>query len=231
MISVSPELSRLMGETRPFVYSAEIEFLDGRTVSLSEDDICGAGNRILTSAGSSSLPIGNALARSLSLNFFNTDDRYSDYDFFGAIITVSAQVELSQTTELIDLGTYTVTEPETYGTTISLTAYDNMYKADKVYEPRNVVFPSTARNVYMDACQQCVLNPTDTDFTNNDFVIQKVPDGMTCRQVLGLIAMLLFKHYHHFRNYKMCRKGTIAGFAVLGGILLLFLLFLLLSIL
>lgn len=190
MISVSPELSRLMGETRPFVYSAEIEFLDGRTVSLSEDDICGAGNRILTSAGSSSLPIGNALSRSLSLNFFNTDDRYSDYDFFGAIITVSAQVELSQTTELIDLGTYTVTEPETYGTTISLTAYDNMYKADKVYEPRNVVFPSTARNVYMDACQQCVLNPTDTDFTNNDFVIQKVPDGMTCRQVLGLIAML-----------------------------------------
>ena len=48
---------------------------------------------------------------------------------------------------------------------------------------------------------------------------------------LGIIATLLFKKYHHFRNYKMCKKGTIAGFCVLGGLVLLFLLFLLLSVL
>ena len=48
---------------------------------------------------------------------------------------------------------------------------------------------------------------------------------------LGIIATLLFKKYRHFRNYKMCKKGTIAGFCVLGGIVLLFLLFLLLSVL
>ena len=48
---------------------------------------------------------------------------------------------------------------------------------------------------------------------------------------LGIVATLLFKHYHHFRNHRMCKKGTIAGFCVLGVIVVLFLLFLLLSIL
>ena len=47
---------------------------------------------------------------------------------------------------------------------------------------------------------------------------------------LGIIATLLFKRHRHFRNYRMCRKGTIAGFCVLGAIILLFLIFLLLSV-
>ncbi len=46
--------------------------------------------------------------------------------------------------------------------------------------------------------------------------------------VLGLIATLVFKHYKHFRNSKMCKKGTIAGFVVLGVLLAFFLLLLLL---
>ena len=49
--------------------------------------------------------------------------------------------------------------------------------------------------------------------------------------LLGLIGTWLFKKYHHFRNYKVCRRGTIAGFAVLGAIVVLFGLFLLLSVL
>ena len=48
--------------------------------------------------------------------------------------------------------------------------------------------------------------------------------------ILGLAGALLFKKYHHFRNYRMCKKGTIAGFAVLGVILLIFFLFLILAV-
>ena len=40
--------------------------------------------------------------------------------------------------------------------------------------------------------------------------------------LLGLVGTLLFKKFRHFRNYKMCKKGTIAGFAVLGIIILIF---------
>lgn len=44
--------------------------------------------------------------------------------------------------------------------------------------------------------------------------------------ILGLIAMFLFKKFHHTRNYKQCRKGTIAGFVLIGVILAVFLLLL-----
>ena len=44
--------------------------------------------------------------------------------------------------------------------------------------------------------------------------------------ILGLIAALLFKKFRHTRNYKMCRKGAIAGFILIGVILLVFLLLL-----
>lgn len=47
---------------------------------------------------------------------------------------------------------------------------------------------------------------------------------------LGIIATLLFKRHRHYRNYKMCKKGTIAGFCVIGAIILLFLIALLISI-
>ena len=44
--------------------------------------------------------------------------------------------------------------------------------------------------------------------------------------VLGLVGALLFKKFRHTRNYKQCRKGAVAGFVVLGVIVLLFLLLL-----
>ena len=41
--------------------------------------------------------------------------------------------------------------------------------------------------------------------------------------ILGLVGMFLFKKFRHIRNYKQCRKGTIAGFVMLGIILAVFL--------
>lgn len=49
--------------------------------------------------------------------------------------------------------------------------------------------------------------------------------------VFGLIGGFLFKHFKYFRNYKACKKGAIVGFAILGGIVAIFLLCLLLAIL
>ena len=45
--------------------------------------------------------------------------------------------------------------------------------------------------------------------------------------ILGLIAAFLFKKFRHTRNYKQCRKGAIAGFVVIGIILVIFLLLML----
>lgn len=40
--------------------------------------------------------------------------------------------------------------------------------------------------------------------------------------IIGIIAAMVFKHKKHFRNYKACKKGAIAGFIVIGIILAIF---------
>lgn len=42
--------------------------------------------------------------------------------------------------------------------------------------------------------------------------------------VVGIILALIFKKHRHYRNYKMCKKGAVAGFIVLGIVIVLFLL-------
>ena len=47
--------------------------------------------------------------------------------------------------------------------------------------------------------------------------------------VFGIIAAMIFKKNNYIRNYKSCKKGAIAGFIVLGAIIVLFIILLLLT--
>ncbi len=49
--------------------------------------------------------------------------------------------------------------------------------------------------------------------------------------LLGLVGWKVFKHLKYFRNYKACKKGTLWGLGVLGGIAALFLILLLTALL
>ena len=49
--------------------------------------------------------------------------------------------------------------------------------------------------------------------------------------ILGLVGWKVFKHLKYFRNYKACKKGTLWGFGVFGGIAALFLILLLTALL
>lgn len=188
MKSVSAELKELMQSERPFVYTAVITLTNGTELTLTEDDLAASGCRITISSGSSSFPVGYAISKCLTLQFFNFDDQYASYDFFGATVEVSASVQLSQTVETIDLDSYRITEPEQYGTTITITGYDDMCLADIPYTPM-VVYPASLQNVYRDVCEVCGLIPI-ASLTNGEFIVDTAPEGMSCRQVLGLIAQL-----------------------------------------
>lgn len=48
--------------------------------------------------------------------------------------------------------------------------------------------------------------------------------------ILGLPAAYIFKAHNYIRNFKMCKKGAIAGFITLGVIVVLFLILLLLAV-
>ena len=44
--------------------------------------------------------------------------------------------------------------------------------------------------------------------------------------ILGIPAALLFKNFHYYRNYKICKKGAIGGLICLGVIIVIFILLL-----
>lgn len=48
--------------------------------------------------------------------------------------------------------------------------------------------------------------------------------------ILGLPAAYIFKSHNYIRNFRACRKGSVAGFITIGAILLLFLILLLISV-
>ncbi|MBP5343320.1 ABC transporter ATP-binding protein [bacterium] len=47
--------------------------------------------------------------------------------------------------------------------------------------------------------------------------------------ILGIVGWIVFKHIKYYRNFKACRKGTIISLSVIGAIVVLFFLFLIIS--
>lgn len=190
MINVSNEFKELMSERQDFKEYAEVTLANGTVLELAEDDFSIDNNSLVDSAGANSIPLGVALSRNVQLEIMNDDDHLSDYDFFGAKIRLYLTFELSSTIEKIEYGTFTVTQPETYGSVVTIVGYDDMYKADKTYST-TLTFPATAKSVLIDSCDTCGILMGDSNFLHNDFQIPTMPSSeYTHRQIIGFIAML-----------------------------------------
>lgn len=189
MINVSNEFRQLMNKNTDFKENAEITFADGTFLELSEKDFTVTNNSIVDAAGSNGIPLGVALCRSIQIELMNDDDRFSEYDFFGAVIRLYLTFQLSETVERIEYGTFTVLTPETYGTTVIITALDDMYKADKDYIT-TLPFPSTIGLMLKDACTTLGILQGTTTFLNDNFIVQNKPEDITCRQLFGYISMI-----------------------------------------
>lgn len=189
MINVSKEFQLLMNERSDFKQNAEITFLDGSTLNLTETDFCISNNNVVDASDTNGIPLGVAVCRNIQIELMNDDDRFSTYDFFGAVIRLYLTFQLSETVERIEYGTFTVLAPETYGETVIITALDDMYKADKEYTT-TLAFPATIGAILRDACVTLGISQGTTTFLNEDFVVNKKPEDLTFRQLFGYIAMI-----------------------------------------
>lgn len=190
MINVSNEFKKLMEERQDFKCNAEVILANGTVLTLGEDDFSIDNNSLVDSAGANTIPLGVALSRNVQLEIMNDDDHLSNYDFFGAKIRLYLTFELSSTTEKIEYGTFTVTQPETYGNVVTIVGHDDMYKADKSYST-SLTFPATAKSVLIDSCDTCGILIGDSNFLHNDFQIPSMPSSeYTHRQIIGFIAMI-----------------------------------------
>lgn len=219
--NVSNEFKNVIANGGPFYAYAEILLQDGTQLTItSEDDLLVDGNEIQESGGDG-FPLGVALSRTLNMSIDNTDDRYSDYDFYYARITMYTEIDLSSGgVERLKEGTFTVTEPVSPGDEIDFTAYDDMYKAAKIYVPK-VSFPATALDVLHDVCSQCDINLGSATFLNSDFQIPSIPENLTCRQVIGYIAMIAVGNAVFDENNRLLIKSynfsLIESFPIISG--------------
>lgn len=190
MIHVSSEFKEIMMQRQDFKENAEVTFSDGTVLHLEEKDFSITNNSVVDSADANAVPIGAAICRNIQMELLNEDDHLEKYDFYGARIRLYLTFQLSDTIEKIEFGTFTVTAPECYGTTVVVNASDDMYKANVAYST-DLLFPATAGAVLRDACSRCSILMGTTSFLHDDFQIQTKPFGdYTFRQVIGYLAMI-----------------------------------------
>lgn len=189
MKNVSDEFRKKMKEGAQFYQTANVLFADGTNKELERKDFYISGNSYSDGPGTNSFPLGEAMAKNITMSLVNDDDRFSDYDFYMAQIAVWLKCDLSETTESILLGTYTVTTPESYGAQITLTALDDMYKGDADYTTK-ISYPATIGTILRDSCTTCGVNLLSSTFSNDSFMVKDKPENITHRQLWGMIAMI-----------------------------------------
>lgn len=191
MINVSSQFLETMELRQDFRENAEITFLDGNKLVLGEKDFTLTNNGIADGAGANALPLGTAMSRTVQIELMNDKGQYEKYNFLGAKIRLYLTFPLLDgTTEKIEYGIYTVVTPEIYGTTVIVTASDDMYKTDMAYTT-SLPFPATIKSMLRDCCTACKISLHTSDIPNGDFIVQEKPSGeYTHRQIIGYIAMI-----------------------------------------
>jgi len=177
-----------MEETTDFTTSALITLKDGTMLQLGAEDFAVSYNGFTDSADMLAFPVGAAICRTCQLELANYEDQYEDVSFLGAVIRLS--LDFAEANDSIAIGKYTVTEPETYGETVIITAQDDMYKADKPFSTA-LTFPATANALFAEICATCGIDTQLQTIPNGTYEIAAAPDTeYTYRSILGYLAML-----------------------------------------
>lgn len=216
MKNVSNEFKNIIKSGGPFYAYASITLKNGEKLYLdSDNDFFISGNGYAEDGGDG-FPLGSALSKSVTLVIDNIDERFSKYDFYYAQISLFTEADIESRSydawrdvkgeEILDAngntimltksrierlneGTFTVLEPTAVGDTIELVGYDSMYKADADFTSK-LSYPTTAGQLLREACSTCNIMLGSPKFNNDDFVIEQAPEKVTCREVIGYIAML-----------------------------------------
>lgn len=144
------------------------------------------------SSSTSSFDIGAAIIGKMSFSLNNYNGKFNSYDFTGSQITSWIGVPLESTTELIKKGVFNIQQPDSYGTTIALTAYDNMSKFQKPYSEVNTSYPTTLQMIVADICLHCDVQIATPHFDNYTYSIPTRPDdkSMSCLDMIAYVAQL-----------------------------------------
>ena len=184
MINISNAFREKLEAGEPVRMMVDITFPDGTKKTINED-IMNGDNGFSDCAESSSFPVGAVVCKTLTLSINNDQEQWKNYNFYNA--KVHAYLKVNGLEEKIDKGTYTITEPEQYSDIITITALDDMHKANKTYTS-GLKLPQSLINLVRDACETLKIGMNLT-MEHGDIIIRSIPDSMTFRQLFGYAAM------------------------------------------
>lgn len=185
MISVSNAFREKLEAGEPVRMVVDITFPDGTKKTIDEE-IMNGDNGFTDCAESSSFPVGTSVCKTLTLNINNYEEQWKEYEFYSA--KIHAYLKINSLAEKIDKGIYTVTMPVQYSDIITITALDDMYKANKAYTS-GLKLPQSLINLVRDACETIGIGMNLT-MSHGDIIIRSIPDNMTFRQLFGYAAMV-----------------------------------------
>nr|DAH34806.1 MAG TPA: BNR/Asp-box repeat protein [Bacteriophage sp.] len=189
MIHISNAYKKAIYGRSDWYPSARVTFLDGTVLNLGRSEFLISGNNIVDGAGTQSLPLGNVVSRKITVKLYNADDRYRVHSFLGAKITLYKSISTDIGDLTIKSGTYTVIDPESYGDTVSFSAYDDAYKLDRDYTT-HLTYPLSLKDILKDSCRTCGVQMDVTSFSDDNITVKEKPTNTTHRQVIGWIAMI-----------------------------------------
>ena len=137
--------------------------------------------------------LGAAIMGAATVVIDNTGEKWNDYDFNDADVTIRLGLEVNGAPEVLRIGQYTVAEAKYNGATVTLTLQDYMHQFDRAYDTA-LVYPATLGVILRDACTNCgvLYDNSLLEFTNNDYTVATKPDGenTTYRDVVAWVAQL-----------------------------------------
>lgn len=193
MRNTSSAFRKLVAENTKTLFRATLVLKDGTTRQIDGDETVMGSARFDDSVSSSgSFDVGAAIINRFSMTLNNYDGRFDSYDFSDLEIVPYVGVQIGNSTEWALMGHYFIEQPDVYGSTISIVAYDNMRSFEKPYSEVNTVYPATLRTIVVDICNACGVNLFEPNFDNYSYVIQNRPNdaSMSCLAMLAHVAQV-----------------------------------------
>lgn len=194
MINVSSELKEQIQSNRALLSYINIVLKGGTELNLEDNDIWENGIQIDDSVSTfESFDIGAAITNSATITLNNIYDKFTEYDFYDAVISIEVGAKLSdESIEKIRKGIFAVDNPKYNGSIITLECLDNMRKFDRPYSESALVYPATIGNIVQDACTVCGVTFQSVNFPHDDFVVQTRPtdEAITFRDIISWCAQI-----------------------------------------
>lgn len=202
MITLTKEFRQsLANNDRNYSARAVIVLADNTRIQVEDDEIWSDGFSVEDSVSpdESFGALGSTVINAATLIIDNTKDRYMEYDFYNADVTMYIKKTFhagteNERTEVVKMGTYRVDDAKYDEATITLSMLDLMEQFDRPYETQ-ITYPATMNAIVRDACAQCLGSVSELGtltFPHDDFVIDEPPTDSACtfREVIGWIATI-----------------------------------------